>query len=356
MSDLTENYRINLKSFDDYRIKVEALLKELLIQNGIYPHKIESRIKDPIKLDEKIIRKNNKYSNLEEITDLVGLRVITFFEDEVDKVAQIIKSEFKIDLINSIDKRQLETDRFGYKSLHYVVSLTDLRKNLTEYKRFKSIKIEIQIRSVLQHAWAEIEHDIGYKGDLTIPDSLKRNFYRVAALLETADIEFVKIRYDQKKYESTIGEAIKKKPEDVEINLTSLVTYMNSSEDLKQIDNELVSKLGWEFRNKVESAESYIEKLDFLNIRTIKELDSLLKKNHKEIIQFAIAWVTDAKKVKGRTSIGISIFYLAYLLVGQRDDKELANKYFRECISNLDGERGGDNILTTYKIIRPQPS
>jgi len=77
--------------------------------------------------------------------------------------------------------------------LHYVASLISEREKLTEYKRFAGIKVEIQIRSTLQHAWAEIEHDIGYKGENSVPDSLKRNFSRVAALLEVADIELMQL-------------------------------------------------------------------------------------------------------------------------------------------------------------------
>jgi len=352
MHKLTEKYRVDLKSFDDYRIKVEALLRELLIQNEINFHKIESRVKDPIKLDEKITRKNDKYNELYDITDLVGLRVITFFEDEVDKVAKIIQSEFVVDPENSIDKRKLDSDRFGYMSLHYIVSLTEERKGLTEYRRFKDIKIEVQIRSILQHAWAEIEHDIGYKGELTIPDVLKRNFYRVAALLETADIEFVKIRKEQRNYEDSVGEIIKNNPEDVEINSSSLKSYIMSSPIVKKIDEQIVSQTGWTLEDETGQVQSLVEKFYFLKVHSIKELDTLLKLHQKMVVEFCEKWVAD-RKDKGDVQRGISLFYLAYVLVGKSNDPVYAGQYYDKFISNRNSRlaRSGPMIIEIYNNI-----
>ena len=351
MHRLTEKFKTDLKSFEDYRIKIEVLLRELLIQNGINFHKIESRIKEPTKLDEKIIRKNDKYNELNDITDLVGLRVITFFEDEVDNVAKIIKTEFVIDPENSIDKRKLDSDRFGYMSLHYVVSLTEERKGLTEYRRFKDIKIEIQIRSILQHAWAEIEHDIGYKGELTIPVVLKRNFYRVAALLETADIEFVKIRTEQKKYEDSVGEVIKNNPEDVEINSSSLKSYIVSSPILKEIDKQMASQVGWMLKDETTHVESLVEKFYFLKVRSIKELDTLLKLHQKIVIEFCKKWVGDRKE-RGAVLRGISLFYLAYILVGKTNDAKLGELYYNKFIDKKKTlMKSGPAIIQIYNSI-----
>jgi ppGpp synthetase/RelA/SpoT-type nucleotidyltranferase len=85
MYEITEKYRAEQSKFDDFRIKAEVLVREFMVQHAINYHKIESRIKDPNKLDEKIIRKNDKYKSINEITDLVGIRIITYFEDEADK-------------------------------------------------------------------------------------------------------------------------------------------------------------------------------------------------------------------------------------------------------------------------------
>jgi putative GTP pyrophosphokinase len=132
MHILTDLFKKQQKSYEDFKVKLESLITELLIHGNINYHKLECRVKEVDKLDEKIIRKNEKYQSLDDITDLIGIRIITYFEDEVDKVAELINSEFTLDKENSIDKRKSESDRFGYKSLHYVVTLSNERKILTE--------------------------------------------------------------------------------------------------------------------------------------------------------------------------------------------------------------------------------
>lgn len=75
-----------------------------------------------------------------------------------------------------------------------MVTLSDARTSLPEYQRFKSAKVEVQVRTILQHAWAEIEHDIQYKTSATIPRDIKRRFMSLAGLLELADREFQAIQ------------------------------------------------------------------------------------------------------------------------------------------------------------------
>lgn len=84
--------------------------------------------------------------------------------------------------------------------MHYVVGMSLQRLSLCEYKMFRDLKCEIQIRSILQHAWAEIEHDIGYKNEIAIPKQMRRKFSRIAGLLEIADQEFVQIRSELEDY------------------------------------------------------------------------------------------------------------------------------------------------------------
>ena len=153
---IINDFRNTYSNHIDFKAKLEILIRDLLKSNGVKEHQITCRVNDIDKLEEKVKRKKEKYSKLSDITDLIGLRIITYYEDDVDLIADILKKEFIIDDINSIDKRVLENDKFGYRSLHYVVNLNKTRSGLTEYKKYKSLKAEIQIRSILQHAWAEI--------------------------------------------------------------------------------------------------------------------------------------------------------------------------------------------------------
>ena len=347
---LTEDYKKNLKIYESCLSKTEGLIRELISQHGINFHKIEARIKDPIRLNEKIYRKEEKYKSLLEITDLIGIRVITYFEDEVDKIASIIESEFLIDKENSIDKRKIEADRFGYKSLHFVAALNEQRKELTEYKRFRDIKIEIQIRSILQHAWAEIEHDIGYKGEHAIPDAFKRNFYRVAALLEMADIEFVKIKDGLKQYEKTIGDVIKKHPEDVEINAASLNSFILTNSTYLELTKQMDKFMKLDIDILPRHIQQDVSRLHFLKITTIKQLEKIIVGNQEQIIKFAIEWVGNTKGK--RFTKAVPIFYLCYLLVGEKRDIELANNYFSKFIgSSPHFPNYGQKIIDVYNKI-----
>lgn len=332
MHQLTNEYNESWKKYEVFKEKIEGLIKELLSENKIGYHKIEARIKDPKKLDEKIIRKDNKYQNLSDITDLIGIRIITYFDDEIDKIAKIINSEFTVDSKHSTDKRNLDADRFGYKSLHFVISLNDYRAKLTEYSTFKDFKVEIQLRSILQHAWAEIEHDLGYKNEQIIPDNIKRNFFRVAALLETADIEFVNIKKELAKYEKIVTQDIKSHPEKVSVNGPSILAFLNSNELANQLDKEIAKILKEKlFEADLLSISPIIEMLHYLEISTIDVLEKNLLQNKESIIPFMKKWVKN--DMIGPIKRGLSLFYLCYIIVARRNDPAFSQAYYNNFFS-----------------------
>jgi len=127
---------------------------------------------------------------LEQITDLSGVRVITFLPRTVDDVCKCIEEQFEV--VERVDHglSLLQLERFGYQSVHFIISLNAQRLALPEYQRFSGSKAEIQVRTILQHAWAEIEHDIGYKSSHVIPIVIRRRFASLAGMLEIADREF----------------------------------------------------------------------------------------------------------------------------------------------------------------------
>jgi putative GTP pyrophosphokinase len=272
--------------------EVVYTLTKSLVKESINPHQINFRIKDRDSLANKLLKKNNKYTELKEITDLVGLRIITYFEDDIDNIAEIFKKEFEIDFPNSADKRQVDSDKFGYRSLHYVASLNKERAKLTEYKKYKGIKFEVQIRSILQHSWAEIEHDLGYKGESEIPKTAKRTFYRVAALLEQADIEFVKLRQLIQEHETTIkGEILESKPE-TKIDLASIIAFIKESTTLKEIEKEIELKTceRGSYSDATSIANTILERLKNHKIHTLFDLEKLLIDNKENIINWNISY------------------------------------------------------------------
>jgi putative GTP pyrophosphokinase len=174
--------------------KLDILFRELLRAKNIDFHLLESRTKDVISLREKIGRSPKKYSDpLVEITDLCGIRIITYYQDAANAVAELIESEFLVDRESSVVHAATAAE-FGYRSAHYIVRINDGRSALLEWSEFTAFKAEIQVRTVLQHAWAAISHKIQYKREEDVPVALKRKLFRLSALFELADDEFVSLR------------------------------------------------------------------------------------------------------------------------------------------------------------------
>ena len=176
-------------------------LKEFFAEAGIIVAAVEHRVKTEDSLAGKIQLKGNKYQSIHDITDVVGIRVITFYNDDVGKVASVLERLFEIDWENSIDKRKaLEIDSFGYLSLHYICRIPETAYTNPEHPELNQIRFEVQMRTVLQHAWANMNHDTGYKSGVEIPKVYKRNLSRLAGMLELVDDEFSRIRHELAAY------------------------------------------------------------------------------------------------------------------------------------------------------------
>ena len=147
---------------------------------------------------EKIL-KNVKYQKdpFETIDDLLGVRVITFIKSDLDAVKKIIEKEFEV-LKGPDDKvEKLSIHEFGYRSIHYIVKLNQKRAELPECGEYKDFRAEIQIRTNIENAWAEIEHHWNYKPDNEdnkLDEKLKRRLNGLMAVLELVDREFDSIR------------------------------------------------------------------------------------------------------------------------------------------------------------------
>lgn len=221
---LSPHCQLLLQEFRDKRQEllqldnhVFELICQTLKQQGIELNSIEHRIKTVESLAGKLERKGEKYHQLSDITDLIGLRIVTFYTDDVDKVAAIISQLFDIDWANSVDKRKLhDLNSFGYNSLHYICNLHG-----------GSFPFEIQIRTALQHTWSAIEHDIGYKGAVKLPPQYRRQFSRLAGMLELADDEFSRLRTTMTEYRRQIQTLVKSgNLSDVALSTDSFSSYL----------------------------------------------------------------------------------------------------------------------------------
>ena len=202
-------YRFVKGLYEEFAEVLRHILGEAFIAASVKIHSIEARAKSIESFGKKAARPSYsdpgmpRYKDpLAEITDIAGVRVITFFPKTLDAVDRTIQSEFTV--IQKKDKRHHSAGRirFGYQSIHYLIRMNPERSALPEYKCFAKLTAEVQVRTILQHAWAEMEHDIRYKPAGAIPASLRKRFDALAETIEMADREFQAIQDEDEKLRS----------------------------------------------------------------------------------------------------------------------------------------------------------
>ena len=338
-ADLISNFETQRDTYSSFSETLGALISRLLAADGIELHSVGHRCKTVNSFRGKIEKKNN-YESLEEVTDLAGVRLITHYEDDVDRVARVIESEFEVDRDNSIDKRKaLDPDRFGYLSLHYVVSLRADRAALREYTAFSGLKAEVQIRSILQHTWAEIEHDTGYKSDVEVPKHIRRRFSRLAGLLELADQEFIGIREALKEYSIDVAAKVETSIEpvdgepDVFIDKVSLAKFYEVDPLVQKLDEQIVEIMGGRRGSELKHALADISRLKTLGIETLARLKEELASNENYVLErarFIARSKNGASDDDKEYRIAICVFYLLQILAAKAVDVQGTRALLRE--------------------------
>ncbi len=182
-----------------------ALVTTLLDDAGINYLSVNGRAKSVASFAAKADRTRDGlplYADpLEEITDQIGVRVITYLHSDVTAVADLLSDQLAVLDDRDMGQETADEGRFGYASRHLLVAFDtspDTRHEQADGSTHEPLlrRAQVQVRTVLQHAWAEFEHATRYKG--TIPaehaPDLDRRFTLAAGLLELADREFTLIR------------------------------------------------------------------------------------------------------------------------------------------------------------------
>ena len=225
---ILEEYREQRILFEKLLRIVKRILRESIEENKIYINAIEGRVKAEDSLAGKLERKSGKYNSLSDLTDILGVRVITFYSDEVDKIAALVGRIFAIDWVNSIDKRKMhEIHSFGYNSLHYICRLPKEKYFDPEYPQLNEIRFEVQMRTALQHVWSVLDHDTGYKSGFEVPKEYLRNLNRLAGMLELVDEQFCLIRSGINDYRRQVQSLVSSGSfDEVELNGDSFSNYL----------------------------------------------------------------------------------------------------------------------------------
>lgn len=328
--DLITQFDQKREAYNALAKTMADLINRLIDARKISYHSISFRCKTKESFERKVDIKQS-YSALEDITDLAGVRIITHFSDDVDVVASMIESEFKVDRVNSIDKRAaLDPDRFGYLSLHYVVSLKREREVLDEYAAFKGLKLEIQIRSILQHTWAEIEHDIGYKSSVEVPKVIKRKFSRMAGLLELADQEFVAIRSELSKYQKNMLTEAAKSPENVLLDKVTYLNFVQSDQSCLLLDEEAAVACNFRLMDEPENVAKQLQALNFFGIKTVDHLSKALLDFQDDIRRrFNDVAIAKSSGKPSLASRGLCVFYLTQLLAAKSGNEDTIDKFLK---------------------------
>lgn len=210
---------------------VQITLQDILDKSGLMVTAVSTRLKTRESLAGKLELKGSKYHSISDVTDILGARIITFYTDDVDRIAAMAEQVFDIDWENSVDKRRLHNmDSFGYNSLHYICRLPRTLVNEPEWPQLNETRFELQLRTTLQHAWATLNHDIGYKMGVEIPHIYIRQINRLSGMLEMVDDEFSRIRTEINDYRRRVRQLVQNgELDDVQLDGDTFRSYLEAA-------------------------------------------------------------------------------------------------------------------------------
>ena len=261
--ELRKAYLAQVPKYERLAINLEQALKTLLDENGLSYLSVECRIKTLTSFLEKIPRKGYLADPLVQCEDICGLRIICYYPSDIQRITHILRREF--DVHESIDKGiQLGVQEFGYRSTHLVVSVRKTWLVVPSYHELNGLRAEIQVRTVLMHAWAEVEHKLAYKSKEGVPDPIRRRLSLLSASFEGADEQLEHLREAIVEYRRDVHESTHREGGiDIELELDheTLRAFLNfyflsrasaSDDDVNEILSE-VTAVGFTMRDLVDA-------------------------------------------------------------------------------------------------------
>lgn len=331
---MVHEYDKHLAQLNLVGARLDADLRALLTRAEVPVQFVTWRLKAPKSLTQKLSRPEKTYAQLWDVTDLVALRVATYFEDHLEQVSRLIEQHFRVDFTHSADK----TKPAGYRSIHYVCS--------TAGAPHPDFRFEIQLRTVLQHAWAEVEHDLGYKVDDAMPEAIRRRFSRVAGLLEIADQEFVSIRRELASSRDEARATLAKSGA-LPIDLVSLDALIRQPA-IEAIDREVAAALATQLSDEPFFPDYLVKVLRLAGLETTKDVVSALqahgpvvKGSLSKYFEFSRRSLGFAPESIGAVRRGYSLLFVALLSV-LRGDALAINKVARLTRVYLETDFPGD--------------
>ncbi|MCG7277741.1 GTP pyrophosphokinase family protein [Corynebacterium imitans] len=195
IASLGNTYFSWINAHEDAATSFRHALHELMRDAAVNFDRVDARVKTWPSLKEKARKMRDGkpvYPDpWNDIKDIIGTRITVLHSTEIPAVQRLLAEEFEV--LRSVDKAE-ETrvaGGFGYGSHHLVLRVQETSEGLEDYV---GQAFEVQIRTVLQHAWAEFEHDVRYKRSTgEVDPQVDRAFTLAAGLIELADQQFDQI-------------------------------------------------------------------------------------------------------------------------------------------------------------------
>ncbi|HYT14415.1 MAG TPA: hypothetical protein VEL12_16630 [Candidatus Nitrosopolaris sp.] len=222
--ELRAHYSTVSKRYTSLCEEAMFILEPALQDSGIRVAMVEHRVKTEKSFVAKGITK--QVSDFGSITDVAGIRVICLFISDLPRLGEIIRASF--DVIAVDDKVEgYSASQFGYMSVHYLVQMKASYVG-PRYERIGGLPLEIQIRTLLMHSWANVSHYLSYKSDTDIPDDLKHDFNAISGLFYMADKHFELFFQSSVKSREAAVKSLSSRQPDLkqDVNLDSMTAYL----------------------------------------------------------------------------------------------------------------------------------
>ena len=274
-----EEYKERYALFDNFTAELwgslDSLLPSILGKRFI----LEARTKTPEDLKRKISQPEKHYVDpFKEVHDLSGLRIILHHRSDATQVIDLIKRELEVDSSESWFRTDpQDPEKFGYLAEgHIIVSIPSSRSHLREWQRFVGLRAEIQVRTILQHGWDVISHRYDYKAQEDIPSETRRRLFRLSALIELADEQLDIFSKEAEEVVRGYKGSLDRGNLDIEINVDSLRTYIETSEEVRYWNTFLETNIGVTVATWGDlSRDVAIAK--FCGLKSVGEIDRILR-------------------------------------------------------------------------------
>ena len=269
---------------DSLREAVQDILRQSL-ENGKVVHLyVTSRLKSEESFLKKIQSKQDLRDAFDyhDVRDLVGVRVMVALRPHREDIGKVIHEIFTVDEDESVNKEaELGQNEMGYRAEHWVAKLGPVRCALSEYKKFSGLFFEIQVCSILAHAWSEIEHS-GYKLGKNLPPEVVRKYKALAGTIEVAEIVFESLDKEIGKYATEVKEEVSAdvlSENFLEQKINSLNLHAFLEAKFVELEN-----VDWGYQNE-DNDEFYIEAMTKMGISMIGKLNDAIHENFIDLLK-----------------------------------------------------------------------